>query len=105
MQAAANLKHLIVYVRPAQLEAALAAIAPLAPAAISYSEARGYGRQKAHLDQYRAGEEMLSFLPKIRVMIDLDAASLDAAIEAVMGACRTGSMGDGKILVMDATVR
>ncbi|MCY1555498.1 Nitrogen regulatory protein P-II [compost metagenome] len=42
---------------------------------------------------------MVDFLPKIRVEVVLPDSQVEAAIEAIVKAARTGKIGDGKIFV------
>jgi nitrogen regulatory protein P-II 1 len=42
---------------------------------------------------------VVDFLPKIRVEVVLPDSQVEAAIEAVVKAARTGKIGDGKIFV------
>ncbi len=43
----------------------------------------------------------MDFLPKVKVEIAVEAARVDAVIEAIVKAARTGKIGDGKIFVSD----
>jgi nitrogen regulatory protein P-II 1 len=60
---------------------------------------KGFGRQKGHTELYRGAEYVVDFLPKIRVEVVLPDSQVEAAIEAVVKAARTGKIGDGKIFV------
>ena len=42
-----------------------------------------------------------SFLPKVKIEIVLPPEQLDAAIQAIQKAARTGRIGDGKIFILD----
>ena len=64
-------------------------------------EAKGYGRQKGHTELYRGAEYVVDFLPKIKVEVVLPDDQLEAALEAIVGAARTGRIGDGKIFVSE----
>ena len=64
-------------------------------------EVKGFGRQKGHTELYRGAEYVVDFLPKVMVEIVVAAEQLDACIEAITGAARTGKIGDGKIFVSD----
>jgi nitrogen regulatory protein P-II 1 len=64
-------------------------------------EAKGYGRQKGHTELYRGAEYVVDFLPKIKIEVVVADDQLDAALEAIVGAARTGRIGDGKIFVSD----
>jgi nitrogen regulatory protein P-II 2 len=43
----------------------------------------------------------VSFLPKIKIEVAINSAQVDAVIEAIASAARTGRIGDGKIFVID----
>ena len=95
------MKLVVAVIKPFRLEACLRALARqgISPAC---SEARGYGRQKDHLQEYHEARFAVAFLPKMRVEFAVENEKLKAAIELVCHACRTGRQGDGKIWVLDA---
>jgi nitrogen regulatory protein PII len=68
---------------------------------------KGFGRQKGHTELYRGAEYVVDFLPKLKVECAVAEAVLDAALEALAAAARTGKVGDGKIFVqsLERTVR
>ena len=66
---------------------------------ITVVEARGFGRQKGHTEVYRGAEYVVDFVPKIKLEIICEDAILERAVEAIINASRTGSIGDGKIFV------
>ena len=66
-------------------------------------EAKGYGRQKGHTELYRGAEYVVDFLPKIKIEVVVSDDQLEAALEAIVGAARTGRIGDGKIFVSEIT--
>jgi nitrogen regulatory protein P-II 2 len=68
---------------------------------LTVSEARGYGRQKGHTEIYRGAEYETNLVPKIRVEVVVTADYADRVVEAIEHAAKTGSIGDGKIFVMD----
>jgi len=45
----------------------------------------------------------VDFLPKIKIEVVVDDGQLQAALDAISGAARTGRIGDGKIFVSDIT--
>jgi nitrogen regulatory protein P-II 1 len=67
---------------------------------LSAVECRGYGRQKGHLENYRDTEYAIDFLPKVVVSGYLADERQDELIDLVCSTCRTGRIGDGKILLM-----
>ena len=71
------------------------------------TEVKGYGRQKGHTEIYRGTEYAVSFLPKVKIEIAVPTAQVDKVIDTVIGAAKTGQIGDGKIFVfgIDQAVR
>jgi nitrogen regulatory protein P-II 1 len=66
---------------------------------MTFSEAQGYGRQKGHTEVYRGAEYQVDFVPKARIDIVVEDGHADAVVAAVIGAARTGKIGDGKVWV------
>ena len=62
-------------------------------------EARGHGRQKGHLEIYRGREYSVDLIPKIKLEMVLKDEMVEKAIQAIMLAARTGTIGDGKIFL------
>jgi nitrogen regulatory protein PII len=68
---------------------------------MTVSEARGHGRQKGHTEIYRGAEYETTLVPKVRVEVVVPDDFADRVVEAIETAARTGSIGDGKIFVID----
>ena len=66
---------------------------------MTVSEAQGYGRQKGHTEVYRGAEYQVDFIPKAVVDVIVEDDQVDAVIDAIVGASRTGKIGDGKVWV------
>jgi len=66
---------------------------------VTVTEVKGFGRQKGHTELYRGAEYIVDFLPKIKLEVAVSDEVLDAAVEAIEKAARTGKIGDGKIFV------
>ncbi len=88
------------FLRPAALENVQKALAEVGISGMSVIEVRGYGRQRGHREVYRGAEYSVDFVPKIKVEIAVTDDSRDQAIEAVVGAAKSGKVGDGKIFVV-----
>jgi nitrogen regulatory protein P-II 1 len=69
---------------------------------LTVTEVQGYGRQRGHTEVYRGAEYAVEFVPKVRVEVLVDEAFADRVVEAVVGAARTGKIGDGKVWVSPA---
>ena len=66
---------------------------------LSVTEAKGFGRQKGHTELYRGAEYVVDFLPKVKIEVVLADEQVDAAVEAIIAAAKTGKIGDGKIFI------
>jgi nitrogen regulatory protein P-II 1 len=100
-------KLLTAVVRPFVVDDIREAMERLAVLGMTVTEAQGYGRQKGHVEVYRGAEYSVDFVAKVRVEILLDDSIVDKALDAVVAACRTGRIGDGKVWVtpVDTVVR
>lgn len=68
---------------------------------MTVSDVRGFGRQKGHKEVYRGAEYTVDFVPKLKIEIAVSSEQADEAAAAIAGAAKSGSIGDGKIFVMD----
>jgi nitrogen regulatory protein P-II 2 len=101
------MKLITAIIKPFKLEDVRAALSDLGLQGMTVSEVKGYGRQKGHTEIYRGAEYAVSFLPKIKIEVATTSAGAKAAVEAIVRAAKTGSIGDGKIFVtpIEHTVR
>ena len=93
------MKLVTAVIKPYQLDAVKEALHALGVAGLTVSEVQGYGRQKGHTEVYRGAEYTVEFLPKIRVEVLTDEIDVDKIVDAIVGAARTGKIGDGKVWV------
>lgn len=98
----AAMRQVVAVIKPFKLNACLRALADAGVTGVTHSEARGYGRQKDHLKDYRNDRFAVAFLPRMRVEFAVPPDVLKRAVDAVIQVCRTGRQGDGKIWVLDA---
>ena len=91
--------RVLVVVKPFKLDAVVRALLECGAVSLTVSEARGYGRQKGHLDAYRDSDRQVSFLPKVRIECAIPKDRLEEAIQRAETAAKTGRIGDGKIFV------
>ncbi len=68
---------------------------------MTVTEVRGFGRQKGHTEMYRGTEYTVDFVPKIKIELVVRDEDLQAVLDAIVRAARTGQVGDGKIFVSD----
>jgi len=94
-------------IRPYKLDEVRDALARAGVSGITVTEVRGFGRQKGHTELYRGAEYVVDFLPKLKVEVVVPDDLLDAALEEIQRAARTGNVGDGKLFVtgIDQVIR
>jgi len=100
-------KLITAIIKPFKLDEVRDALAEAGVRGLTVSEVKGFGRQKGHTELYRGAEYAVDFLPKLKLEVVLPADRVDAALEAIMAAARTGRIGDGKIFVspVDRVIR
>ena len=64
---------------------------------MTVTEVRGFGRQRGHTETYRGTEYKVDFVPKVKMEIVVGDELVDKALSAIVGAAKTGQVGDGKI--------
>lgn len=95
------MKRVVAIIKPFTLDEVREALAELGLTGLTVTEVKGFGRQKGHTELYRGAEYVVDFLPKIKIEVVVPAAQADQVIDAIIGAARTGKIGDGKIFVSD----
>jgi nitrogen regulatory protein P-II 1 len=94
-------------IKPGRFEEVQSALRELGIQGMTVSEVRGFGRQRGHTELFRGSEYDVHFVPKVKIEIVVDESQVQAVIEKVSEAARTGETGDGKIFVLpvENTVR
>ena len=87
-------------VRPNKVDEVKDALERISVSGMTVTEVRGHGRQKGHTAVYRGREYEVSLLPKMEIEVVVPDAAVDEAIKAIIGAARTGEIGDGRVFVM-----
>lgn len=95
------MKRIVAIIKPFKLDAAIEALKGQPVEQLVVQEVRGYGRQKGHLELYQGTEYEITFLPKVRLECWVPESSTEAVVEALLEACRTGRIGDGKIFLQE----
>ncbi len=93
------MKKIEAIIKPFKLDEVKEALQEVGIQGLSVIEAKGFGRQKGHTELYRGAEYVVDFLPKVKIEVVLADDQVDAAIEAIINAAKTGKIGDGKIFV------
>jgi nitrogen regulatory protein P-II 2 len=101
------MKLVIAIIKPFKLEEVRDALTSIGVHGMTVTEVKGYGRQKGHTEIYRGAEYAVNFLPKLRIEVAVATERADRVVEVIVGAAKTGQIGDGKIFVtaIDHAVR
>jgi nitrogen regulatory protein P-II 2 len=101
------MKLIMAIIKPFKLDEVREALTRLGIEGMTVTEVKGYGRQKGHTEIYRGAEYAVSFLPKLKLEVGVATDQVDAVVDAIVAAARTGQIGDGKIFVspLDQVVR
>ena len=89
-------------IRPNKVDDVKDALAKLSISGMTVTEVRGHGNQKGHTAIYRGKEYNVSLLPKMEIEVVVPDSIADEAIKAIVGAARTGEIGDGRVFVFPA---
>jgi nitrogen regulatory protein P-II 1 len=93
------MKKIEAIIKPFKLDDVKAALTGAGIVGMTVTEVRGFGRQKGHTEMYRGGEYKVDFLPKMKIEIVVPDSLADKVVALVVGAARTGAIGDGKVFV------
>ena len=94
------MKLIIAIIQPYRIDAVREALTEVGVEGLTVSEVRGYGRQRGQKEIYRGAEYSVSYVPKLKLEIAIDAEKADDVIDAITRSARTGKIGDGKIFVL-----
>ena len=93
------MKKIEAIIKPFKLDEVREGLSEVGITGLTVTEVKGFGRQKGHTELYRGAEYVVDFLPKVKIEIVLGDELVDACVEAITSAARTGKIGDGKIFV------
>jgi nitrogen regulatory protein P-II 1 len=95
-----SMKKIEAIIKPFKLEEVKDALAELGVEGMTVTEVKGFGRQKGHTEIYRGSEYTVDFLPKVKLEIVLSDDIADKAVSTIIGAAKTGKIGDGKVFIL-----
>lgn len=95
------MKLVTAIIRPHVVDDVRDTLSRLGVTGLTATEVKGFGRQKGHTEMYRGAEYSIDFVPKAKLEVVVNDEQLDAVVEAIKAAARSGQIGDGKIFVSD----
>jgi nitrogen regulatory protein P-II 1 len=101
------MKKIEAIIKPFRLEDVKSALAHLGIEGMTLTEVKGCGHQRGHTEIYQGSEYTTDFLPKLKIDLVVGDSQVEAALNAIVNAAKTGKIGDGKIFVssVDTAIR
>ncbi|HYD53812.1 MAG TPA: P-II family nitrogen regulator [Gemmatimonadaceae bacterium] len=93
------MKYIVTIVRPERIHAVKEALFKVGVTGMTISRVSGHGGETEVVEHYRGSSVLLEFRDKVRIEMAVSEPFVDATIDAILSAARTGEVGDGKIFV------
>lgn len=93
------MKKIEAIIKPFKLEEVKDALQEIGIKGMTTTEVKGFGRQKGHTEIYRGSEYTVDFVPKTKIELVVSDDQIEAAVQAIVKAAKTGKIGDGKVFV------
>lgn len=95
------MKEIRAYIKPHKLSEVTIALHHIEGlTGLSVSEVKGFGRGRMEKGPHATGEEVVDYVPHVKIEILCTDELVDEVVEAVRRAAHTGLRGDGKIYVL-----
>ena len=91
------MKLITAILKPFKLDEVKEALQAAGINGMTVSEASGFGRQSGHTEVYRGAEYTVDLVPKVRLEVLVDDKDAASAVDVIVKAASTGSIGDGKV--------
>jgi len=95
------MKLIIAYIQPERLNSVKQSLYEKEVYRMSVMNALGCGQQKGYHETYRGSDVEVNLLKKVRIEVAVNDDYVDTTVEAIIKGARTGSIGDGKIFILD----
>jgi len=92
-------KKIEAIVRPGKLDDVQSALDDFGVSGLTVTQVLGCGNQKGHTQVYRGVEYKVYLLPKVKIEVVVMDQDVDQVVSIIIGAARTGEIGDGKIFI------
>ncbi len=93
------MKRVTAIVRPERMEPLKDALFAANVSGMTISQVHGCGAQHGWSEYVRGTEVLLNMVPKVKFEIVVDDGAVDGLVNVIVGAARTGEVGDGKIFI------
>ena len=94
------MKLVVAIVRPEKLSEVLEALVHAEVRGLTISRVQGHGGETERVETYRGTTVKMELSEKVRLEIGVSEHFVEPTVQAVLGAARTGLVGDGKVFVL-----
>jgi nitrogen regulatory protein P-II 1 len=94
------MKLVVAIVRPETLPAVLEALFRAEVRGLTINRVQGHGGETERVENYRGTTVKMELSEKVRLEIGVSDHFVDPTVQAILGAARTGAVGDGKVFVL-----
>jgi len=95
------MKLVIAIIKPFKLQEVRDALSAVGAQGLTVTEVKGFGKQKGQTEIYRGAEYTINLLPKLKVEVACATDLAGRIVETIQSSANTGTIGDGKIFVLD----
>ena len=94
-------KMVIAIFRPERLTMVRDGLEEIGFTSMTISEVRGRGSRDGVSREYRGQQVNIDYLPRVKIELVVDTTPVDEVIQVILQTAGTGSLGDGKIFVVN----
>jgi nitrogen regulatory protein P-II 1 len=94
------MKLVVAVVRPERLSEVLESLFRSDVRGLTIARVEGHGGETERVETYRGTTVKVELSEKVRIEIGVSDSFVEPTIRAILGAARTGDVGDGKIFVL-----
>lgn len=94
------MKLVVAVVRPEKVNDVLEALFRADVQGLTISRVQGHGGETEQVETYRGTTVKMALAEKVRFEIGVSDHFVEPAVQAILGAARTGEVGDGKVFVL-----
>ena len=94
------MKKIEAIIKPFKLDDVKDGLTNLGVKGLTFTEVRGFGRQRGHKEIYRGAEYQVDFVSKIKIEVIVESELVFEAVKIIQEKAHTGQIGDGKIFLI-----
>ena len=94
------MKLIVAIIRPERLNEVLEALYRAEVTGLTASRVLGHGGETDRVETYRGTTVKMELQEKVRLEIGVSEPFVNVTVKAILGAARTGEVGDGKVFVV-----